>query len=234
MSSWTCPYCNQMSTQFSYTDYIINSTISSVNIRGLEHLDNVEIGLITRHCPNPKCFKITVAYYLDRLDFFGNRIDTGDQGAIDRIRLRPSSEMKVFPDYVPSSIIDDYKESCLICELSPKSSATLARRCLQGMIRDVWDVKNNNLSKAIEAIKDKVEDSMWKAIDSVRKVGNIGAHMENDINVIVDVEPKEAKMLINLIEILIQEWYVERHERDKRIAAIVDMSEQKQELRKKK
>ncbi|WP_109396987.1 DUF4145 domain-containing protein [Proteus faecis] len=234
MSSWTCPYCNQMSTKFSYTDYIINSTITNVNIRDLEHLDNVEIGLITRHCPNPKCLKITVGYYLDRLDFFGGRIDTGDQGVIDTIRLRPSSEMKVFPDYVPSSIIDDYKESCLICELSPKSSATLARRCLQGMIRDVWDVKNNNLSKAIEAIKDKVEDSMWKAIDSVRKVGNIGAHMESDINVIVDVEPKEAKMLINLIEILIQEWYVERHERDKRIAAIVDMSEQKQELRKKK
>lgn len=234
MSSWTCPYCNQMSTKLSYTDYIINSTITNVNIRDLEHLDNVEIGLITRHCPNPKCFKITVGYYLDRLDFFGGRINAGDQGAIDAIRLRPSSEMKVFPDYVPSSIIDDYKESCLICELSPKSSATLARRCLQGMIRDVWDIKNNNLSKAIEAIKDKVEDSMWKAIDSVRKVGNIGAHMESDINVIVDVEPKEAKMLINLIEILIQEWYVERHERDKRIAAIVDMSEQKQELRKKK
>lgn len=232
MSSWYCPHCNQISTQSSYTDYIMNRNIYDVNINGFDVLNKVEIGLMARHCPNPECRKITVIYYLDRLDFLGNRLDTG--GEIERVKLRPRCEMKIFPDYIPTSIIDDYKESCLICELSPKSSATLARRCLQGLIRDVWDIKNNNLSKAIEAIKDKVEDSMWKAIDSVRKVGNIGAHMENDINVIVDVEPKEAKMLINLIEILIQEWYVERHERDKRIAAIVDMSEQKQELRKKK
>ena len=36
----------------------------------------------------------------------------------------------------------------------------------------------------------------WGAIEAVRSVGNIGAHMENDINVIVDVEPEEAKLLI--------------------------------------
>jgi hypothetical protein len=32
------------------------------------------------------------------------------------------------------------------------------------------------------------------AIDHVRKIGNIGAHMEADINVIVEVEPKEAQI----------------------------------------
>lgn len=39
----------------------------------------------------------------------------------------------------------------------------------------------------------------WKAIEAVRHVGNTGAHMEKDINLIVDVEPEETKLLIGLI-----------------------------------
>jgi hypothetical protein len=42
-------------------------------------------------------------------------------------------------------------------------------------------------------------------------LGNIGAHMEADVNVIVDVEAGEAKLLIGLIETLVDEWYVARH-----------------------
>jgi len=48
------------------------------------------------------------------------------------------------------------------------------------------------------------------AIDDVRKIGNIGAHMEADINVIVDVDPNEAQVLIGLVELLFLEWYVAR------------------------
>jgi hypothetical protein len=44
-----------------------------------------------------------------------------------------------------------------------------------------------------------------EAIDIVRNIGNIGAHMEADINVIVDVDPDEAQTLIELIETLFLE-----------------------------
>jgi hypothetical protein len=44
------------------------------------------------------------------------------------------------PDYIPEQIKDDYYEACSILNLSPKASATLARRCLQGMIRDFWGI----------------------------------------------------------------------------------------------
>lgn len=36
----------------------------------------------------------------------------------------------------------------------------------------------------------------------VREIGNIGAHMEADINVIIDVDPDEAQILIDLVELL--------------------------------
>ncbi|HDX8328447.1 TPA: DUF4145 domain-containing protein [Raoultella ornithinolytica CD1_MRS_4] len=116
--------------------------------------------------------------------------------------------------------------------LSPKASATLSRRCLQGMIRHVWDVKPARLIDEIKAIEGQIESSVWKAIDAVRNIGNIGAHMENDINVIVDVEPYEAEMLIGLLELLIQEWYIERHERQLRVQAITALAAQKKELKK--
>lgn len=35
--------------------------------------------------------------------------------------------------------------------------------------------------------------------------------MEADVNVIVDVEAGEARLLIGLIETLVDEWYVARH-----------------------
>ena len=54
----------------------------------------------------------------------------------------------------------------------------------------------------------------WQAIDDVRQLGNIGAHMEEDINLIVEVDPEEAAVLIQLIETLITEWNLRRHERE--------------------
>jgi hypothetical protein len=141
--------------------------------------------------------------------------------------LIPEADVKVFPDYIPEPIIADYREAALIKEKSPKASATLSRRCLQGMIRDFWKVKSGRLVDEIDALQDRIDPVTWKAIDGVRKLGNIGAHMEKDINVIVDVDSGEAQLLIGLIETLIGDWYVTRHEREERMAAIVAASEAK-------
>jgi len=89
------------------------------------------------------------------------------------------------------------------------------------MIRDFWKVSKSRLVDEIEAIQDRVDSVTWGAIDAVRSVGNIGAHMERDINLVVDVEPEEAGLFIQLIETLLTEWYVNRHERELRMAATV-------------
>jgi hypothetical protein len=70
------------------------------------------------------------------------------------------------------------------------------------------------------------------AIDAIRKIGNIGAHMEKDINLIIDVDPQEAALLIGLIETLIKDWYVVREERKKRLESIVGIAEQKHDAKK--
>jgi hypothetical protein len=143
-------------------------------------------------------------------------------------QLLPDSSAKPQPDYIPVPIVNDYNEACRIKDLSPKASATLARRCLQGMIRDYWKISKSRLIDEITALKDKVSPEVWDSLDAVRSVGNIGAHMEKDVNVIVDIEPGEAELLLKLIEDLFDDWYVTRHNRQERQKQIQAMAAAKQ------
>ncbi len=220
---WTCPFCSRDTT---ITDTAITAT-AYYDLRSADGYRSTNTTIIV--CPNPKCAKTTLTlalFSVQRLE--GPRGPIWESPELLHIwSLIPPSSAKVFADYVPEPIRDDYTEACMIRDLSPKASATLSRRCLQGMIRDFWGITKARLVDEIEAIKDKVDAHTWAAIDAVRSVGNIGAHMEKDINVIVDVEPQEAQLLIGMIEMLIKDWYVMRQERKERLAAIVQVKDAK-------
>ena len=145
--------------------------------------------------------------------------------------LRPQSSAKPFPDYIPESIRQDYTEACLIQDISPNASATLSRRCLQGMIRNFWGISKKSLNEEIKELETKVDPSTWQAIDALRQIGNIGAHMEKDVNVIIDVEPEEASLLIGLIETLLKDWYITRHEREERNKNLQRIAQAKNSLK---
>jgi Domain of unknown function (DUF4145) len=176
-------------------------------------------------CPNPECKQIALTLRLRRIaPPHGWRL-------IQSWNLLPESNAKSFPEYIPGPILADYNEACLIASLSPKASATLARRCLQGMIRDFWGIRKRRLKDEVDALEEKVDPETWDAIDSIRQIGNIGAHMEADINVIVDVDPDEATLLIGLIETLLADWYITRHNREERMSKIKAVAEEKQRER---
>lgn len=178
-------------------------------------------------CPNPDCNQYTLSADLYNSKHNGSNYEKiGDN--ISEWSLMPQSSSKPFPKYIPEVVRKDYEEACSISDLSPKASATLSRRCLQGIIRDFWGISKNRLVDEITAIQDKVDPTTWQAIDAIRKIGNIGAHMEKDINTIVDVEPQEAKLLIALIEVLLKDWYIARHERQQQLQAIIDVAKSKE------
>lgn len=153
----------------------------------------------------------------------------------DRImHFNPISLAKAYPDYIPQTIRSDYEEAHAILNLSPKASATLSRRCLQGMIRDFWGISKARLVDEIDALKDLVDPSTKKVLDALRKLGNIGAHPEKDVNLIVDIEPNEAHMLLKFIELLMQKWYIERHDNEQLLQDILDLDKDKQNQRKSK
>ena len=99
------------------------------------------------------------------------------------------------------------------------------------MIRNFWGIKKKNLFAEISELEKHVDPNTWKSIDAVREVGNIGAHMEKDIDHIVPVEPEEAQLLIGMIEQLIDDWYVQRYEREQRTKSIIEMAEEKKKLK---
>jgi hypothetical protein len=83
----------------------------------------------------------------------------------------------------------------------------------------------------VNALKGHIDATTWEAIDAVRSIGNIGAHMEKDISLIVDVEPEEAELLIRLIEVLLEEWYIRRYERETHMKSVIAAAKAKQESR---
>ena len=56
--------------------------------------------------------------------------------------------------------------------------------------------------------------------------------MEKDVNLIVDVEPDDAKLLIDLIETLFEDWYVVREEKAARNKSLKELAEKKDAERK--
>jgi hypothetical protein len=218
--SWTCPYCRQI------------ATIKSDNVSSDTHYFDKsnklgEIGLHTfvTVCPNSKCCEFTIKATLYKVEYNPGRTLVGKP--ILSWNLKPQSSAKPFPSYIPASILQDYEEGCEICSLSPKASATLSRRCLQGIIRDYWGISKTRLIDEINELKGKIDSTTWQAIDAVRSIGNIGAHMEKDINLIVDVEPEEADLLLRLIEVLLDEWYIRCHEREEHMQKVISAARAK-------
>ena len=145
--------------------------------------------------------------------------------------VMPRSSAPVLPEYIPAAIRQDFTEAYDIAEISPKASATLARRCLQGMIRDVFKISKDTLYQEISAIQSMVSPREWAAINSVRQIGNIGAHMEADVNTIIEVDPEESQTLLLFIYRLINEWYVNKHEDEELLRTITKINSNKQQQR---
>lgn len=227
--NWDCPHCERAVT--------ISSSNHSYSYHDLE-IENASgkhrLGTTFIICPNIKCRKYSLIATLHKIA--KSRAHTGVYNVTlgDKVAqwsLVPASGSKHFAEYIPKGIRDDYEEACLIQDLSPKASATLSRRCLQGMLRDFWGVKTGKLNNEIEQIKERIGLETWAAIDAVRRLGNIGAHMEEDINVIISVDPEEAKLLIRLVETLMDEWYVARENRKNRMTAVVSAADSKKDIK---
>ena len=215
MSGFKCPFCGQIMSVTTATRSCWKHMFDDRPNAQFSHLE-----LLIYKCPNDDCQKETV-------------IAKGINGYIENkeVYIYPDSSANIYPEYIPQAIRDDYKEAYSILQHSPKACATLARRCLQGMIRDFWKIKDKNtLYEEINAIKEKVPEPQWKAIDAVRKIGNIGAHMNKDASLIVDVDPDEAHTLLRLIELLINQWYIAKHAEDELYKEVTSIGQSKKSV----
>jgi len=227
--NWKCPYCGHAQV---LSRSRVDQEWTEQAVKGWEKgTPTVLVGSIV--CANNDCRKLTL--------MAGLGIAGSAQVPFKSWTLLPPSSARPQPDYIPQAIRDDYYEACAIRDLSPKASATITRRCLQGMIRDFCGISKRRLIDEIDELRERVatgqaplgvQPDTVGAIDDVRKIGNIGAHMKADINVIVNVDPNEAQILIELVELLFLEWYVARAARTERLGKLrsiaADKADQKQ------
>ncbi|RJS04853.1 DUF4145 domain-containing protein [Xanthomonas sp. CFBP 7698] len=223
--TYICPWCNVASVISG------NRTVDSSRFFDNNKHGPMRVTVGSTTCLNDACREFSLHVFLDKI-LAGGPGRSESFKDFDDWQLRPSSAAKPMPDYIPAVIIEDYQEACAIAHLSPKASATLSRRCLQGIIRDYWGISLRTLNAEISALEDKIDFSTYQAIDAVRKIGNIGAHMERDINVVVDVDPEEATLLISMIEMVIKDWYISRNDREQRTKKLLELAAKKEAARK--
>lgn len=217
---FACQHCGTMieASDTTYQEHTVGFQLKSPNGN---LMDVITGAVLVTHCACPLCGKYSIHFAFD-----------GPLNGVPAFAFsQPPRTGFSVPEYVPTAITADYYEAWSILDLSPKSSATLARRCLQGMIRDFWGIRERNLNSEINKLKGLVPDAQWNVIDSLRRIGNIGAHMEKDINTIVDIDPGEAEKLLRLIEYLFKDWYIQRHERERLYRDIIAIDNEKQDQR---
>ncbi len=209
---YTCPYCN-LQQAFGNSYALTHTQFYKSDV----HTDDAEFAkrytIYTLRCTNTHCHQYTVIAINNES---GQQVDIAPQ----HVCLR-------FPDYIPAAIRSDYEEASQILDLSPKAAATLLRRCLQGMIRDFWGFSRSRLIDEIMELKSRVPAVQWKAIDGLRQLGNIGAHMEKDVNLIINLDKQDTKRLLQLVEMLMVQWYVNRHDQEILCNAISDTATEK-------
>jgi len=210
---WHCPFCN---TDQTVTDEGRQATFADLSIDNVDGPRRLVVKFVV--CPSPDCRRFSLSASLHGLEIVGSRSYTGKQ--LKTWALIPPSRARSFPVVLPPNILEDYQEACLSVEFSEKVAAALSRRCLSEMLRDFWQVQPGSLADEFRQIKGSADQLTWEAIESIRRSGMVGSRMESKDGEILDTEPGEAKLLIGLIEMLIDDWYVAREDRRRRLQGI--------------
>ena len=100
---------------------------------------------------------------------------------IDRLVHPPGrSRPTVDSEAIPQALKEDYLEACEVLEISPKASAVLSRRVLQGILKEQGYDSRNLHQQIIDVLAQDgpaaLTGSLRDTIDVIRHFGNFSAH----------------------------------------------------------
>ncbi len=157
--NWKCPYCGhaQVVDQTRF-----DAGWHKLEVEGEKGGENLYVGWESTVCANDEYRELSLAALLGNAVYYVDSDGRHQQYIHPREswRLLPPSSAKPQPKYVPEPIRDDYYEACSIRDLSPKASATIIRRCLQGietLFLD-WYVAREARARQMDKLKSIAED----------------------------------------------------------------------------
>lgn len=136
--------------------------------------------------------------------------------------LYPGSiRSKQISQYAPKFVQDSYNSASKTLHVCALASAVMARRCLQGILRDkgyVYKTLHAEINSALEHSKKNniLSSYLEDHLDSIRKYGNYSAHPEEFNGEIFMVEQDEAAFCLELCYELAEIYYT-RPEKAKQI-----------------
>jgi Domain of unknown function (DUF4145) len=142
------------------------------------------------------------------------------------VQLLPPATGVIYPsESVPESILRDYNEAHLIRDLSPRSAAMLARRCLQQIIRSFYDVSGEKtLHGEIMAISGKIDQPLFDALMAIKWIGNEAVHGDAEV---VEVAGNDVDVVMGAIDWLIDATYMEKRRREQGLQRVMELKAEK-------
>ncbi|TPR12260.1 DUF4145 domain-containing protein [Apilactobacillus timberlakei] len=226
-NSFDCPFCGKsfplIKDTFSITHIyfingmtgrlaMLNTSQAKMNFRNEKN----SVNFIMYKCPS--CEKTSFEMVGIGTDFNGQ----------PRFNIYPKNDGHInYPDFVNKYVRNDYEEAYSILKLSPKSSATLSRRIIEEVIEDFYGISKGTLFNKIKTLESKNEAAnITNELNAIRQVGNIGAHFNLDANKIPnDVSTEEANLLLQVVEDIINETYVRKHDVESRKISIQQLAD---------
>lgn len=124
----------------------------------------------------------------------------------------PGPHPRRIPEEVTGDYAQDFREASIVLQFSPKASAALSRRLVQHVIREKAGIRKGNLNDEIDELiaQDKLPADLANDLDMIRRVGNFAAHpiKSTSTGEVVGVEPGEAEALLDLLEELLDYYFV--------------------------
>lgn len=225
MSSYNCSFCgssfNLVESQYSTSRFCFGSAMNLNNVTLSQLMGKSPkeiINLEMYKCPN--CGEISV-----------QTSNYGSQYTTKHTLIYPNSKAKHFPEYVPDHIREDYEEAYSIIELSPKAAAALCRRTMESMIDDVFNVNERTLAASISKLEENnlITNEVKTALQTLKDVGNEGAHFNENSKLLQDIEPEDAQILLKFIEYLENQWYTSKHNSELLMASLNGLKKPKSE-----
>lgn len=178
-SPFTCPHCQAIAQMkffipsetrniiFNDLHYIKNNVYVTENvsnrINDINKLAKSYETYANTFCVCQNCYKISIW--------------------VDEKIVYPKSRLTPLPNEdLPDEIKADYEEASAIVQDSPRGACALLRLALQKLMIHLDEDKN--IDKAIQSLigKNKIDETLRKALDSVRVIGNNATH-PNELNI---------------------------------------------------
>lgn len=162
---------------------------------------------IERHdCP--ECLRSNVYFHIET----GNETDDAIIDKECRLIEPLTSLQQNLPIEVPEHFRRDFSEASLVLDISPKASAALSRRLLEGILlaNGVPDSKKNLFQQIEHAISDGMPSYIAGELDYIRQIGKFAAHTKSDraTGEIIDVDKEEAEAVLSIVDLLCDHYYV--------------------------